>query len=717
MIIPALFLASFARGQQDFAIPAEASAEFRKLAISIEDAMVEKNYDKGSKLIGLLPKLKATYRVETTKVPVAQRPAFVSAVAASAKMWQNSLDGAVSFDLSRGLASGDINFVGAPIAAPTWQWTPITSPTFLTATLPAVPASVAYDSRLAFAKYLGLATVSKGATLSAKDISGAKKILRLSNLLRQVILSMAPDYRVPAGASSEFHHLVLDIERALDSKDFAAASKLSIRLPHKKVTWSFDDSKLNEDQKKEFLRSTERAIEAWQTNLPGIVEFAKAPKGKADISITFEPILSKIPGGNDVFGAAFFFAADSSLPQLEAVFGLKRGPKFENVLGREIYNESLFTIGRYLGLAPNPQIGTAMGRQEGQMANQNTVTQLDIASATKAMNLSNLLRTAIQKRQVVEFRQPILAMDQSRLDFAPQFQGDDGKATILITNTGTSTLELDVKGDCGCITGQVQQTLLPGKSAILTGKYDTSEITGDVNHNLILKSNDPDRPVLVIPCRIMVNPRAEIVYSGSNTAYLDGNDKSFTFYINSVEAKIFQITQTAVAGMPLTATAEPFEGEVSNFQKLGLKQKVKGYKVVVDTSQVPSGALFGRSSAMVFIRTDHPKIGILKVQMFVQKGIVALPESIYLGSPQGISDSTFVLLRLGRPFSIKKISSDSKFLKFDISSNGEADPSGYTVRVIYDGKAPGHRLKGTVTVETNDPKQPTILIPFQTSQS
>ena len=103
--------------------------------------------------------------------------------------------------------------------------------------------------------------------------------------------------------------------------------------------------------------------------------------------------------------------------------------------------------------------------------------------------------------------------------------------------------------------------------------------------------------------------------------------------------------------------------------------------------------------------------------MFVQKGIVSLPESVYLGSPQGVSDSSLVLIRLGRPFKLKSISSDSKYLTFETVPNTSTNPSAYTIRVIYDGKAPEHRLKGTITIETDDANQPTIKIPFQTSQT
>lgn len=715
MILSALF-AAMLTSEQDYVIPAEASADYRKLATSIEDAMVEKNYEKGAALIAQLPRANATFRVDATKVPAAQRIIFAAAIAESAKMWQSALDGTVTF-ASSGVGPGDITLLFTSVSTPLLTWTPNAAPAKLTANLPVSSGNAAYDSRVAFARYIGLGTISKGPTLTPKDIEAAKKILNLTRLLNETIQSMAPDFQVPAGASSEFHHLVLDIAKALSTKNYAEADLLGARLPKSKVTWSFDDSKLNADQKEQFSQSAQVAVEGWEKFMAGQVEFKKVPKGKADISFSFEPVLAKVPGTNQVAGTAFFLAGDASLPQIEAVIGLKRGPKLDFVLAREVYNECLFTVGRYFGLAPSPQVGAAMGRLEGQMPNQNNLNQAENGAARKLLSLSTYLRGTIQKRQSIEVRQPIVSLEKLKLDFDPQLEGDLGRATMLVSNPGTSTLVLELKGDCGCITGEVQATILPGKSAILTGKFDTIALAGDVHHNLILKTNDPDKPVIVIPVSITVTPRAEIVFPSTNTAYMDQPERTFVFYVHSAESKLFKVSEANVMGMSLTAKAEPFDGEVTNFQKAGKKQLIHGYKVTVDTSKVPTEALFGRNSITVYLRTDSPKINLVKAQVFVQKGIVSLPETVYLGSPQGVADSTFSLIRTGRPFAIKKITSDSKYLTFEITPHTPTNPSAYNIQVIYDGKAPGHRIKGIITIETDDPKQPTIKLPYQTNQT
>ena len=705
MIITALFIALLGNSQ-GFIIPTGASSEYRKLATDIENAIVEKNFVVGSKLAAKLPNRDVTYRIDFAKATVAQRDSFKSAIVGAANGWQTALHSLVTFKPTDSVAA-DITFRFDALS--TGQWT--------TKALSQLIAGfglkqVAKDAKYTFAKYLGLGTERT----VAPDPVVVRKLVDLSEFLRGSISNLAPDYQVPVGASSEFHHLVIDIANALNAKNYIEAEKLGQLLPKSTITWSFDPSKLNADQKAEFSQTVSAAEANWQKAVSPEVEFKHVAVGHADIAISFEPVLAAIAGTNEVAGAAFFFGTDPAQTRVETVIGLKRGPGLAKVLAREVYNESAFAFGRYLGLAPSPLLGSIMGRIESQMVNVNVFASHEVTAAHKILALSNLIRAAIREKKTFEVSHPILSIDRDSVVFKEQFQGDEGRTQILITNAGTSPLELEVRGDCGCISGEVVAVLAPGRSTFLTGIYGTTELIGDIHHNLILKTNDPDRPTIIIPASITVIPRAEVVFPESNTAFTDSSDRNLTFYLNSAEQKVFKILDATVVGLPFTVKTEPYDGEQTNFMKEGQRQKIHGYKVTVDTSKMPQG-LPGRSNATVYIRTDNQKIPIVKAQIFVQKGIVSLPETVYFGSPQGVADSNFVLVRLGRPFKVLKVTSDSKFLTFEVKPATAVNPSAYTIRVLYNGKAEGHRLKGTITVETDDPKQPKLLIPYQTSQT
>ena len=703
--------------QQEFAIPSEASSEFRILASSIEKAFAEKDFEKGTKLVDQLPKENAVYRVGFAKgTSAVQKQQLSSAIANSAKKWRSGLDGLVMFSrVDTPKSQIVLEFAQSPSS--TWKWMTSAKSNFLLASVPWTVSEATYLGNLTFAKYLGLRTISKGESLSEKDINAAKRVVELTRLLRSSIQSLTPNLQVPVGASSEFHHLVIDIQNALGKRDFVSAEKLSKLLPTSAVTWNVNSAKLNSDQQGEYNEVINVAVSNWAKALGGAVEFKKITSGIADIAMSFEPELAKLPGTNYVAGAAWFFGVDSTQPKVEAVIGLKRGASLTSTLGRDVFNESQFAIGRCLGLAPSPLLGSAMGRIEGSMVNINSISQQEVNAVKKILLLSKQLRGMVQKRQVVVSSYPSLKLERESLVFSDQIQGDLGQAKMLVTNTGTAPMELELRGDCGCVTGTVSSVLAPGESSLMVGNFFTSELVGDIHHNLILKTNDPDRPIIVIPARIRVIPRAEVVFTDSNTVYLDSDAKEFIYYVHSAESKLFNIVAASVIGMPFSVQASPFDGEVASLAKQGGKVKIHGYKVIVDTSKLSARDVFGRSEATVYLRTDNPKLNYVKAQIFVQKGIVSLPESVYFGSPQGVADSSFVLIRLGRPFNILKVTADSKFLKFEVKPNSQVQPSAYTIRAIYDGKSPGHRFKGTIIVETDDPSQPTIKLPYQTSQT
>ncbi len=534
--------------------------------------------------------------------------------------------------------------------------------------------------------------------------------------LATMLQTPPPDYSVPAGVSSEFHHLVIDIETKMAAKDFAGADKLAKMLPRTSVSYYINTANLDEYQKEEFPAAIRNAIGIWEKMMSHSATFTEAKSKSVDVLMGFEPVLAKLPNSNMVAGATWFLATEPTLPMVEAVFGLKRGEKLERTSSRELYNETLFTIGRYFGLAPNPIYGTAMGRYDGKYSNPNDLIPAEVTTVRKILALSHNLRQAIQDKKSIEVAHASINLDKKSLQFETKFQGDEGRASIVVTNTGSAPLELSVRGDCGCITGKIVPVLEPGKSTMLTGIFNTTEIQGDVNHNLVLRTNDADNPNIVIPCSIHVNPRAEFIYPESNTIYFDGQVKDFVFYLNSTEKKPIEIQNALTLGGTMPVTYEPFEGDVANYLTPGKTSHVRGYKITVGATKYPTKeALFGRTMSMVYLKTDHPVLTAIKISLFLQRGIAVLPESLYLGSPKGMIDSGFYLTRPGRPFAIKKISSDSPYLQFSIERTEGLSGSEYFVKVVYDGKAPAHRIKSTIVITTDDPKQGTIQLPVSTS--
>ncbi len=525
----------------------------------------------------------------------------------------------------------------------------------------------------------------------------------------------AVDYSVPLGASTQFHQLVNQVKTKLAAKDFAGASTLAKGLPQGVITYRFNYSKVPKDVLESYKQSTSFAIDAWQKTLDGKATLVESKNGVPNILVSFEPVLQKTADTGEVPGVAVFYGSAASEPRVEAVIGLKRTAQLLETKSTEVFDEVMFGVGSYLGLAPSPVPGSAMGRTNGRMLGMNLVNR-DEAMLTEAnLRLAKALRVAALAKTVVKPTKPRLELSDKTFLFKPAFQGDTVYQFVTVTNKGDAPLQLRAFGDCSCISGDVLPSLKPGETTALKARYRTDEIVGDIEHNVVLFSNDPEQPSQKFPAKIHVDPRAEVIFPSSDTLLMDAGDKKLTFFIHSAEPISWKILAAQLIPLDSKVVYEPFEGDVADWKKGGQNTHVKGYKVTTDFTSLPENQVFGRIMMTVYVALSNPNLKLVRAPIFIQKGIVAQPERIYLGAPTGPVDTNFVLMRPGKPFKILSTTSDSKFVTVQVISNKQN--AEYTISAKYDGKAPEHRLDTQIRVTTDDPKQPVILLPLTTAQS
>lgn len=523
------------------------------------------------------------------------------------------------------------------------------------------------------------------------------------------------DYSVPLGASSEFHELVNQVKTKLSAKDFAGASTLAKSLPQSVITYRFNYSKVPKDLMESYKQSISFAIDSWQKNLDGKATLVEAKSGIPTIQFSFEPILQKTSDTGEIPGVVLFYGTARTEPRLEAVIGLKRTAQRLETKASEVFNEVMFGIGSYLGLAPSPIPGSAMGRVNGRMVGLNLVNPAESTLAETNLKLAKALRVAALAKTVVAPSRPKLVLSGSTFQFKPAFQGDTVYEHLTVTNMGDAPLLMKAFGDCSCISGDVLNTLKPGESTAVKARYRTDELEGDVQHNLVLISNDPENPSQKFPATIHVEPRAEVIYPTSDTLVVDGGERKLTFYIHSAEPIEWKILAAQLVPLNSKVSFEPFEGDVPNWKKGNQPKHVKGYKVTTDFTSLQENQVFGRIMFTVYAALSNPNLKLVRANIFVQKGIVAQPERIYLGAPTGPTESNFVLMRPGKPFKILSITADSKHVTAKVVSNKQ--DSEYTISATYDGKAPEHRVDTQIRITTDDPKQPVILLPINSAQS
>lgn len=539
----------------------------------------------------------------------------------------------------------------------------------------------------------------------------------ISALACAISLSQKPptvDYSVPLGASSEFHALVNEVKSKLAAKDFAGAGKLGKLLPQSVITYRFNYAKVPADRLESYKQSISFAIDSWQKYLDGKATLVEAKSGTPNILFSFEPVLAKLPDTGEIPGATWFYSTEATRPRIETVIGLKRTAQLVEAKSTEVFNEVMFGIGSYLGLAPSPVYGTAMGRVNGTMGGMNLVSKGEAALSESNLRLAKALRVAALAKTVVKPTTPQIVVSGKSFQFKSAFQGDTVYEFMTVINKGDAPLKLKAYGDCSCISGDIIDTLKPGESAALKARYRTDELQGDIEHNVVLMSNDPEEPAQKFPAKIHVEPRAELVYPTSDTVLIDSDQHKLSFYIHSSEPVKWDIIAAQLIPLDSKVVWEPFEGDVSDWKRGGQKRYVKGFKVTADFSTLPANQVFGRIMMSVYVRLTNENLKLITAPIFIQKGIVAQPENIYLGAPTGPTESNFLLTRPGKPFKILNISCDSKFVRVSVASS-RLD-SEYTITAKYDGKAPEHRIDTKIVIKTDDPKQSEIVLPLTTAQ-
>ncbi len=97
---------------------------------------------------------------------------------------------------------------------------------------------------------------------------------------------------------------------------------------------------------------------------------------------------------------------------------------------------------------------------------------------------------------------PRLAVEPGGFDFGHALQRRQLQKQFVLRNYGDATLVLEQpESDCGCTAALLDERdreLAPGRNATLLVTFDTRESEGRVIHQVLLRSNDPERPVIVL---------------------------------------------------------------------------------------------------------------------------------------------------------------------------------------------------------------------------
>jgi hypothetical protein len=509
----------------------------------------------------------------------------------------------------------------------------------------------------------------------------------------------------PSASNSAFQRTSLAVQQLLEKGEFPAAQKLARKLPHRSFKIEWDDSGVPAARKSEFGIARDSAITAWKALLPDLkVELAR----KGDIKIDFVPSLPPNADSPGPAGAVFFYSDAPEEPRLESVIALVRGEKKLSITPREVRNEVLFSIGSYLGLERMPRLGSAMDRREHLYDVDNRVLAFTANLAKQTLAVTDRIDQAIAKKRKLIPARPQIFVEPRKLTHGEVVQGDRVEFTCSITNRGNCPLRYRVVQDCGCI-GIVSGTELDaGQTTMVRLVADTTEYPQGLDKTVFIYSNDPDEPSIQIPVHIDVTPKFRFLRrSNAPIELVTDQGLKLDVYLVLNDKSPLKPLKARIDGIAGVTEMVPWEGEIPDHELNEPSKHRKGYMITILAGpEVPPG----RIPMTLAVDTDDKLFSSIRTTIYVQKGIVALPPSVYLGEMgKEPSTATFLVTRPGTKFKIQRIESGHPCLSatYELAR----DDWEYRVTIHYNGKADFGNLAGVLKVYTDDPKQPVIQVP------
>lgn len=516
-------------------------------------------------------------------------------------------------------------------------------------------------------------------------------ILPLLGLFATEPLVFAP------GTSPEFQGMVRQVSAALEKKDRGRAERLIALLPAKNNVYAWDDTEVPIGQRQEFAKARDAAFAEWRQagSSPRFIESTNPT-----IRFRFSPELAPRPQGDAPLGVALFFY-DKATPRMEAFIGLARGSGKKKVTASEVRDAVRYAIARYLGLAEQdsgvtrrpdlPEPGFGPGSPNFFTVDSN-------------FRIIDSLVKAIKEDKPVQAGTPRIVFDPQKVEIGTVIQGERKKFSVQLTNTGDAPLSYQTQGDCGCVIGAPPGVIPAGGTVLIQPSIDSTEYVGKLVKKLIVTTNDPEKPTFEIPVHLEVKPLFRFLMPEGDTIQTDETRKT-SVYLTFADEVPMNVLKANFDGYPVKLVQTAWEGELADPQMSEPTRKRKGFRFDIELEGEPPE---GRATGTLSMITDNPKFRILRTQIYTQKGIVAMPDDVYLGALTATPKRSFVTLtRTSKPFKVLGIDSDNPHVK----AIAEPQPNG-DVRVVveYDGKLTKGELGARLTIRTDDAKQPKILV-------
>jgi|GEM_PF-1129544 len=304
-----------------------------------------------------------------------------------------------------------------------------------------------------------------------------------------------------------------------------------------------------------------------------------------------------------------------------------------------------------------------------------------------------------------------LTVTPRQIDFGDMKQEQSATANVTLTNDGAAKLVIGkVDADCGCTVPTLEiKELGPGESTTMVIRFNSKRFAGKIFKTVRVESNDP------------VSPLIDVIITANVTTPLIVDPASHRVGFKrapqgEVQTQLVTFTATEADELEISINGTR-QGlfEVAVINNLDGDPRRAALEVTVPADMKP-----GRQRDNVRVRTNIPEIPKVDIEMrcWVHQALAVSPAAVNWRFKSRFKSSVRVAAT-GKDIEFKITGAETDLPEITVEIN-ETVPNVETLIVLEgipitseDERAVANkgRIKGTLTIHTNLPEQPTIEIP------
>jgi hypothetical protein len=291
-------------------------------------------------------------------------------------------------------------------------------------------------------------------------------------------------------------------------------------------------------------------------------------------------------------------------------------------------------------------------------------------------------------------------------DYGERFVGELPPALFSIANRGDAPLLLRPRPCCGLSVTGTERPIPPGatRRLVVTTRPPTE---GLYRKALRLGTNDPKTPEIQLELVAKVQRAIQV---------LPGDQLTLPLHAGTSSSQIVTLRSNDEPELTITAIrcSSPYlqckEVPPPSLHTADSPRRYRAVQVSV-TEQVPTTAY----EALVVIATDSKRCPEVTLHVFglPNNGVTAHPPRLdfVLGKNDAVADLPLFLSRASGPFKILGIAASDPRAKVKIL---EEDPAGLGATLLVSFWANEKRgpFEGTITIRTDDPERPQVVVPY-----